>query len=61
MAKDTLRSTTDATLGGLDMMKSGSTTGASAKGYAEHECDGSSYNKYGNRIDYKKLAASAFK
>ena len=61
MAKDTLRSTTDATRGGQDQMKPGTVTGASAKGYAEHECDGSEYNKFGNRIDYSKLAATNFK
>ena len=60
MAKDTLRSTTDATAGGLDQMKS-TGGGTSAKGYAEHEVDGSDYNKFGNRIDYKKLAATSFK
>ena len=61
MAKDTLRSTTDATRGGQDQIKPGTITGASAKGYAEHECDGSEYNKFGNRIDYSKLAATNFK
>lgn len=61
MAKDTLRSSSDATRGGLDQMKPGTTTGTSAKGYAEHECDGSSYNKFGNRIDYNQLAAHSFK
>lgn len=61
MAKDTLRLASDATRGGLDQMKPGTITGASAKGYAEHECDGSSYNKYGNRIDYSQLAAHSFK
>ena len=61
MAKDTLKNAADATRGGEDQMKDGSITGASAKGYAEHHCDGSSYNKYGNRLDYNKLAAHAFK
>lgn len=61
MAKDTLRSTTDATRGGLDQMKPGTTTGTSTKGYAEHEVDGSEYNKYGNRADLKKMAATNFK
>ena len=61
MAKDTLRSTTDATRGGQDQIKPGTVTGTSVKGYAEHECDGSEYNKFGNRIDYSKLAATNFK
>jgi len=61
MAKDTLRNTADATSGGLDQMKPGTIAGASAKGYAEHECDGSSYNKFGNRVDIKKMAATSFK
>lgn len=61
MAKDTLRSTSDATRGGLDQMKPGTVTGTSAKGYAEHECDGSSYNKFGNRVDFAKMAATSFK
>ena len=61
MAKDTLRSASDATRGGLDQMKDGSLTGSAAKGYAEHHCDGSEYNKFGNRIDYSKLAATNFK
>jgi hypothetical protein len=61
MPKDTLKNSTDATRGGEDQMRDGTTTGASGKGYAEHAADGSSYNKYGNRIDYNKLAASAFK
>lgn len=61
MPKDTLRKTTDATLGGLDQVRDGSVVGTSGKGYAEHYCDGSSYTKYGNRIDYSQLAASSFK
>lgn len=61
MAKDTLRSTSDATRGGLDQMKPGTITGTSAKGYAEHAADGSEYNKYGNRTDYSKMAATNFK
>lgn len=61
MAKDTLRSTTDATRGGLDKIKPGTTTGTAAKGYAEHECDGSDFDKFGNRIDYSKLTAKNFK
>lgn len=60
MAKDTLRSTTDAVAGGLDKMKD-TGGGTASKGYAEHEVDGSEYNKFGNRIDYKKLAATNFK
>jgi hypothetical protein len=61
MAKDTLRSTTDSTGGGLDQIKPGTTTGTASKGYAEHETNGSEYNKFGNRIDYNKLAATNFK
>lgn len=61
MPKDSLRNTTDATGGGHDQMKDGTLTGTSAKGYAEHHCDGSEYDKYGNRIDYNKLAAHSFK
>jgi len=60
MAKDTLRKTADAITGGLDKMKD-TGGGTSAKGYAEHEVDGSDYNRYGNRIDYSKLAATNFK
>lgn len=55
MAKDTLKTT------GEDQRKPGTVTGTSSKGYAEHECDGSEYNKYGNRIDYSKLSAHSFK
>ena len=61
MALDTLRSASDSTGKGQDQRKPGTVTGTSAKGYAEHECDGSEYNKYGNRIQYSKLAASNFK
>ena len=61
MAKDTLRATTDATVSGQDQVRDGTVTGSSAKGYAEHYCDGSEYNKYGNRIDYAKLASHTFK
>lgn len=55
MAKDTLKTT------GEEQRKPGTVTGTSSKGYAEHECDGSEYNKYGNRIDYSKLAGHSFK
>lgn len=61
MAKDTLRLAGDATRGGLDQMKPGTVTGTSAKGYQECECDGSSYNKYGNRVDLSQLAEHTFK
>jgi len=61
MAKDTLKNAADATRGGEDIIRDGTVTGTSAKGYAEHYCDGSSYNKNGNRIDYSKLAATSFK
>ena len=61
MPKDTLRNSADATRGGEDQVRDGSVSGASAKGYAEHSADGSSYNKYGNRIDYSKLASHSFK
>lgn len=61
MAKDTLRNSTDATRGGEDQVRDGTVVGTSAKGYAEHHCDGSSFNKFGNRIDYSKLAATSFK
>jgi len=61
LAKDTLRKAADTTLGGHDQIRDGTITGASAKGYAEHYCDGSEYDKYGNRIDYSKLAATNFK
>ena len=54
MAKDTLKSTNE------DQRKN-TGGGTSAKGYAEHEVDGSDFNKYGNRIDYSKLAATNFK
>ena len=62
MAKDTLRKDTDANGSvGFIQHRDGTITGTSAKGYAEHYCDGSEYTKYGNRIDYSKLAASNFK
>ena len=54
MAKDTLKTTNE------DQRKV-SAGGTAAKGYAEHEVDGSDFNKYGNRIDYNKLAATNFK
>ena len=55
MAKDTLKST------GEDQMRDGSVTGSAAKGYLENAADGSSYNKYGNRADYNKLANHLFR
>ena len=61
MPKDTLKNATDATRGGEDQVRDGTVTGTSGKGYAEHYADGSSYNKWGNRLDYSKLAASTFK
>jgi hypothetical protein len=61
MAKDTLKNSSDATGGGEDQMKPGTITGSATKGYAEHECDGSSYDKYGCRIDLNKLASHTFK
>ena len=61
MAKDTLKNAVDGVRGGEDQMRDGSLTGASGKGYAEHYCDGSSYDKYGCRVDYNKLAAHSFK
>jgi hypothetical protein len=61
MAKDPLRNSTDATRGGLDQVRDGTATGSAAKGYAEHYCDGSEYNKWGNRVDLSKLAATNFK
>ena len=61
MPKDTLKKTADGAGGGEDQMKGGTITGVSAHGYAEHHCDGSEYNKFGNRIDYNKLAATNFK
>ena len=62
MAKDSLRSDTSANgLDGHGQLRDGSVHGTAAKGYAEHHCDGSEYDKYGNRIDYGKLAATTFK
>lgn len=55
MAKDTLSAS------GEPQRKPGTVTGSAAKGYAEQECDGSEYTKYGNRIDYSKLASHTFK
>lgn len=54
MAKDTLKTTNE------DKRKD-TGGGTSAKGYAEHEVDGSDFNRFGNRIDYSKLAATNFK
>jgi len=59
--KDTLKNATDATRGGEDQVRDGTVTGSAGKGYAEHYCDGSAYNKFGNKIDYSKLAATSFK
>jgi hypothetical protein len=42
-------------------MRDGTVTGSAAKGYAEQACDGSSYDKYGCRVDINKLAATNFK
>lgn len=61
MPKDTLKNSADGTRGGEDQMRDGSVTGASAKGYGEHAADGSEYNKYGNRLDYNKLATHSHK
>jgi hypothetical protein len=61
LAKDTLKAATDATGGGEDQVRPGTVTGTAAKGYAEHACDGSDFNKYGNRVDFNKLAAHTFK
>lgn len=62
MAKDALRNTSDdAANKGLDQIRDGTVTGTSSKGYAEHHCDGSEFNKWGNRVDYNKLAAHTFK
>ena len=61
MAKDTLRLDSDANgKTGQDQRKD-TGGGTSAKGYAEHEVNGSDYNRYGNRIDFKKLAATNFR
>jgi hypothetical protein len=59
--KDPLKKSTDAVGGGEDQMRDGTVTGSAGKGYAEHYADGSAYNKWGNKIDYSKLAASVFK
>jgi hypothetical protein len=62
MAKDTLRKSSDVQVGGgVDASRDGTSTGSASKGYAEHACDGSDYTKFGNRIDYSKLAATSFK
>lgn len=61
MAKDTLKNASDATGGGEDQMLPGTITGSAAKGYAECAADGSSYNKFGNRVDLNKLASHSFK
>jgi len=55
MAKDTLKSTNE------DQMRPGTITGSASKGYDECHCDGSSYTKYGNRVDLKKLTATTLK
>jgi hypothetical protein len=60
MAKDTLRPSGD-TAGGTEDQRKNTGGGTSSKGYAEHEVDGSDFNKFGNRITYSKLAATSFK
>lgn len=60
MAKDSLKKTTDAVLQ-EDQVRDGTVTGSAAKGYGDFHCDGSSFNKYGNRVDYSKMAATNFK
>ena len=54
MAKDTLKTTNE------DQRKN-TGGGTSAKGYGQHEVDGSDFNQFGNRIDYSKLSATNFK
>lgn len=62
MAKNTLRGASDHTGNTQpDQVRDGTVHGTSSKGYAEHHCDGSEYDKYGSRIDYAKLAATTFK
>ena len=61
MPKDTLKNATDATRGGEDQVRDGTITGSAGKGYGEHYADGSSYDKWGCRFDYNKLAATSFK
>jgi hypothetical protein len=64
LPQDTLRATADIAAKnsfGIPQMKPGTVTGSAAKGYAEFECDGSSYTKYGNRVDYSQLSSHTFK
>ena len=61
MANDTLRSAGDSHTNRFERLRPGTVTGTAAKGYGEHEADGSEYDKYGNRIDYNKLTAHTFK
>lgn len=62
MPKNTLKNSTDATRGGEDQMKDGTTfTGSTAKGYADFECDGSSYDRYGCRVDLNKVSSHTLK
>jgi len=61
MAKDALRAANDSATSGQDQMLTGTVTGSAAHGYGDFHCDGSSYNKWGNRVDYSKMAATNLK
>jgi hypothetical protein len=61
MPKDSKRTNASATGGGHDQVRDGTVTGSAAKGYDEFYCDGSSYDLYGNRVDYTQLSKSQFK
>lgn len=59
---DTLRKTTDIA-GGIhpDALRPGTVTGDASKGYGDFHCNGSEYNKFGNRVDLSQMAATNLK
>jgi hypothetical protein len=62
MAKDNFRTNASESTGkGHDQVRDGTAHGSTANGYDECFCDGSSYTKYGNRVDYTQLSSHTFK
>ena len=55
MAKNPLKTTNE------DQIRDGTVTGSAAKGYDQCHCDGSSYDKYGCRVDLSQLTSHTFK
>jgi hypothetical protein len=62
MARDTKRTVASANgTTGHDQVRDTAVTGSAVKGYDEFHCDGSSYDLYGNRVEYAKLTKTTFK